>query len=342
MADERQPLLRNSTNDQTKDDSASIQLPEQWSLAYRWTICSLLCLMAFTVTFTCIGIVPVANLIVSDLNGGHSDRKASVILVTIWELGEAAGPLFIAPLSEMFGRYPVFNAANMLFICGIAITLWSESVQTLIFARFLTGCAVASNVLNPAIIGDIFPPESRGSAMSVVMLAPLIGGAVGPAVAGAIAESAGWRRIIWMALILAIVCEVAFLTIVRETYKVAILRNNHTKLLIDESGDENDAAAMKAAETKSKLWTSITRPMSVLYSSVVLQMLSLHGSIVFTFFYVMSTTLPDILQTKYNFPPSLLGTSFLSFSKSNSWTSSSEKDRLTTFRHRLQFWHCRL
>lgn len=50
-------------------------------------------------TFTCIGVVPVAGRIVLDLEGRES-KSSSVLLVTIWELGEAAGPLIISPLSE--------------------------------------------------------------------------------------------------------------------------------------------------------------------------------------------------------------------------------------------------
>jgi len=91
-------------------------------------------------------VVPVANIIVGDLNHGHGAKSSSVLLVTIWELGEAAGPLFIAPLSEIYGRYPVYNACNVLLIVGAAMSALSQSVGLLIFARFLTGCAVAANV----------------------------------------------------------------------------------------------------------------------------------------------------------------------------------------------------
>ena len=130
-------------------------------------------------TFACIGIVPVAGSVVEDLEG-QKDKSKTVLFVTIWELGEAAGPLFIAPLSEIFGRYPVYNAANMLFIGALVMSALSSSVDLLIFSRFLNGCAVASNVLNPAIVGDMYPSDKRGAPMSIVMLAPLIGGAVGP------------------------------------------------------------------------------------------------------------------------------------------------------------------
>lgn len=110
---------------------------------------------------------------------GHKDRSATVLFVTIWELGEATGPLFLAPLSELYGRFIVYNVANCFFIVGIVITALSQNISLLIFSRFLTGCAVATNVLNPVIIADMFPSESRGAAMSAVMLAPLIGGVLG-------------------------------------------------------------------------------------------------------------------------------------------------------------------
>ena len=110
---------------------------------------------------------------------GYKDRSAAVLFVTIWELGEATGPLFLAPLSEVYGRFVVYNVANCLFIVGVIITALSRNVGLLIFARYLTGCAVASNVLNPAIIGDMFRSEWRGAPMSAVMLAPLIGGVLG-------------------------------------------------------------------------------------------------------------------------------------------------------------------
>jgi len=90
--------------------------------------------------------VPIAGQIVADLNGGQESKTDSILLVTIWELGEAAGPLFIAPLSEIYGRYPVYNACNVLLIVGAAMSALSQSVGLLIFARFLTGCAVAANV----------------------------------------------------------------------------------------------------------------------------------------------------------------------------------------------------
>jgi MFS family permease len=257
-------------------------------------------------TFTCISVVPIAGHIIADLNGGQESKTDSILLVTIWELGEAAGPLLIAPLSERYGRYPVFNIANVFFICGSVMGVLSQSVGLMIFSRFFIGMTVASNVLSPAIIGDIFPSEQRGSAMSVVMFAPLLGGAIGPAISGAITETLGWRRTMWLAILLSVICEVVFLTCFRETYKVKILAKEGLPIT-----DDTEIAVSKA---DSSLIACITRPVKVFYSSFVLQILSLYGALAFTWFYVMATTFPDILRYQYNFTPAMIGTSFLSFS----------------------------
>ena len=107
---------------------------------------------------------------VNDLDGARGDgpaaSSAAVLLVTIWEVGEAAGPLIIAPLSELFGRRPLFLLANVAFVGATALGAAAPSSALLIASRALTGAAVAANVLNPAVVGDMFAPAQRGSAMS--------------------------------------------------------------------------------------------------------------------------------------------------------------------------------
>ena len=303
--------------------------PLEWPAAFKWAIVALLSIMAFTMyvlelrhplpvltfsrTFTCLSVVPVANRIVDDLSGGTPDRSASTLLVTIWELGEAAGPLFIAPLSEIYGRYPAMNAANTLFVAATVLAAISPSVQLFVAARALTGLAVATNVLGPAIVGDMFISEQRGTAMSIITLAPLIGGAVGPAVGGAVAETLGWRSVLWLAAGMAGVCEILFLMCFTETYKGTILKRRAAKMRV-ESGD----VELRSGRTYRELWAFISRPASVFFGSGVLFVLSLHASVVFTTYYVMCISLPDILEDIYGLSPSLAGSTFICFSKAPS------------------------
>jgi MFS family permease len=215
-------------------------------------------------------------------------------------------------MAIVYGRYPIFNLANVLFILWTLVAASSQTSWLFIFSRFLTGCAVASNVLNPAIIGDMLPPDQRGTAMATLMLAPLLGGAVGPAIAGAIAQSIGWRRILWVGAGIAGICELAFLLTLRETYKISILKRRLKKERRASYVSIVDPEKESATKT---IWRSIKRPATVFGDSFVLQILSLYGSLIFTFFYIMATTLPSILESEYGFSPASTGSAFLSFSK---------------------------
>lgn len=319
--DEEQPLLRTISHDvgnsiKNNDDILAFEPldpedPKNWTSTFKWSIVLLLALMAFTVTFTCIGVVPVASRIVEDLDGRHASSSSIALLVTIWELGEAAGPLLIAPLSEVFGRYPVMNFCNVGFILATLLAAMSPTSRVLIAARMLTGLCVASNVLNPAIIGDMFESEQRGSAMSLIMLAPLIGGAVGPALSGVIAQTLGWRQILLIAAGLAAVCEVLFLLRFKETYSLTILRHRASRLGNEDCDVSEGKGNHKEA---SKMWFAVTRPFAVLFGSGVLLLLSLYASVSFSFFYVLSISLPTILEDVYGFNSAQTGSAFMFFS----------------------------
>ncbi|KAK3986985.1 major facilitator superfamily domain-containing protein [Cladorrhinum sp. PSN332] len=355
-AGETQPLLRSLTNeghqytfpadapiaapiDDDKTETVIVEFdpagdaanPLDWPAPFKWTIVSLLVMTAFTVTMACMSVVPLANDIVRDLSPPDStpSKSASVLLVTIWELGEAAGPLLIAPLSEMYGRYPVMNVCNILFIAATVFAATSNSVSQFVLARMLTGLVVAVNVLNPAIVGDLFISEQRGSAVSLIYLAPLLGGALGPLIGSAIAQNHGWRTVIWMCAILAMTCEVLFLVCFRETYQVTILRKRANKMaehaansgktfktafdVAEEGGNTDGDAAPSSGSSWSRLRDAVHRPVQVLFGSGVLMTMSLFGSVVFAFFYVESTSLAGILQDVYGLSPVAVGSCYASF-----------------------------
>ena len=286
--------------------------PQAWSTTYKYLVTALLAFLAFTTTFTCIGVVPVADRIVRDLSPDHKpDKSASVLLVTIWELGEAAGPLLIGPLSEIHGRFVVLNTANVLFLGTTIMAALSQSTTLFIVARALTGLAVAANVLNPAIVSDIFISEQRGSAMSLIMLAPLTGGAVGPAIAGALTESLGWRSVVWLSALSMSICTLCVFFVLRETYKVVILRRRAAHLR--ETTGNAELRTPYDGERDSLL-TSVLRPFFVFVNTPSLILVSLFASVTFTYFYIMSTTLPEILGTFYHLSPAKTGSAFIAFS----------------------------
>lgn len=254
-------------------------------------------------------------MIITDLSG-HTDRSAATLLVTLWEFGESAGPLLIAPLSEVFGRAVVYHVCNTAFLFIVILTALCQSAPLFITLRAFTGLFVAANVLNPAVVGDIFRPDKRGGPMSVVFLAPLIAGAVAPAISGAVAQWIGWRQVMWMCAIVAGLCELAFLALFRETYSVPILRRRAEKRRERLGMSAEEAKAKKKAKY-AELKMSVRRPASVMGSSFVLAALSLFGSVYFAQFYVLSVSFPMILEELYGLSPAQAGSCLIGWSESH-------------------------
>ena len=102
------------------------------------------------------------------------------LVLSIFVLAYAIGPLFLGPLSEIYGRVVVLQCANLFYLawnigCGFAKT----KGQILAF-RFLSGLGGSAPLaIGGGVLSDSWHPEQRGKAISIYSLAPLLGPAIG-------------------------------------------------------------------------------------------------------------------------------------------------------------------
>lgn len=160
----------------------------------------------------------------------------------------------------------------------------------------------------------MFAPEQRGAAMSLVVIVPFLGSAIGPAVSGVVVEHLGWRAIFGIAAILAGTCELILLFVFRETFQVVILRRRAAKRRKETNDPAFRSVFEKEGAKKPALRQSMIRPFVIFFDSGILQALSLAGSVAFAYYYVDCTTLPGILANKHRLSPSQIGAAFLCFS----------------------------
>ncbi|KAL8742888.1 MAG: hypothetical protein Q9190_004695 [Brigantiaea leucoxantha] len=252
---------------------------------------------------------PAAPSILKELSS--SDRLDETLIVSVWELGEAFGPLLIAPLSEMVGRSVVYQSANIVFLIFSLVSGFSKNMSMLIVFRFFNGIAVASVVLNPSIVGDMFIVEQRGNAMSILSLAPLLGPCLGPIAGGYISQSIGWRWIFWLAAVLAAGIEIAFVLFFRETYKVHLLREKARNLRKHTGDASYQSEHDEDMSVKSFFTSSILRPVRMMILSPMILFLSLYVSVVFAYTYIMFTTMTEVFQSRYGFSTGSAGLTFL-------------------------------
>ena len=100
--------------------------------------------------------------------------------LSIYLLATAFGPLFIGPLSEIYGRQVILHSSSIWFLVWNVVCGFARTKGTLIASRFLAGFgASAIYALGGGVLGDVWRPEQRGRSLGVYLLIPLLGAAVG-------------------------------------------------------------------------------------------------------------------------------------------------------------------
>ena len=131
------------------------------------------------------------------------------------------GPLAWAPLSEMYGRRPLYIIAFWMYTSRCRPTYYfisilirplvfnipcalAKNIGTLLVCRFLCGIfSSASLVLAGGTISDIWDNNERGFAIALFAAAPYGGPVLGPLAGGFIGETIGWRWLLWVNMIFA-------------------------------------------------------------------------------------------------------------------------------------------
>lgn len=250
---------------------------------------------------------PATSYILDEFNS--TSKLQSTLLVSIWELGEVVGPLFIVPLSE-YGRLPTYHTANILFIVFTIAAAKSTSMGMLITLRFFLGVTVASTVINPCIVGDMFREDVRGKAMGAMGIVPFIAPCLGPTIGGFVAEARGWRWTFWVTAIIAAPLQGLFVAFYRETYRVWILQKKAREL--------RKATGNAALRSRDELEMppsvlireAVLRPVKMLRFSPVVLLVGICGAVGMSLVYVIVTSISDIYDYVYGFQKQYLGLTY--------------------------------
>jgi MFS family permease len=267
--------------------------------------------------FATMTITPTAPQILEEFHSHNTLDQT--LLVTIWELGEGIGPFFIAPLSERFGRLPVFHIGNFLALCCLVACALSVNIPMVIAFRFLTGCCLSILTLGPAIVGDLFQMEQTGLTMTLVMGTPMIADFISPVAGSYIAQDLGWRWSIWLAAIVLGFFSLFLLVVLRETYAVVILRRKAERLQKESVDNKKYRSKHQARVDASTILESIMKPMQILVQSPILMMTTSYMTIKYALLGLVLATLTETMESTYPtvFSRGSIGLTFLSLAIGN-------------------------
>lgn len=156
--------------------------------------------------------------------------------VTTYLLGLAVGSVVLAPISETYGRKPVYAIALFCFFILVLPCALAEQMATVIVVRFFVAVAGSASIANaPGSLGDIVSDDYRALVFSVWSIGPMNGPVLGPIIGGFVTQYTSWRWANWLVLIWgAVACLLMCIT--KETYAPVLLQQK-AKRLRKETGD---------------------------------------------------------------------------------------------------------
>ena len=89
-------------------------------------------------------------------------------------IGLGLGPMFLGPLSEFYGRRPIYIISLGFFLIWLIPCAVARNIQTMLIARFIDGFA-GSAFLSVAggTVGDMFTRNQLQAPMMVFTASPL-------------------------------------------------------------------------------------------------------------------------------------------------------------------------
>ncbi|EFE39468.1 MFS multidrug transporter, putative [Trichophyton verrucosum HKI 0517] len=284
--------------------------PENWSSIKKVVIVSCVGLITLLTPLGSSMFAPGVGEVMKEFNSTNPELASFV--VSVYLLGFSFGPLIIAPLSEMYGRAPLYTICNILFVVFNVACALANSLESLIVFRFFAGTAGSAPLtIGAGTISDMIRQEKRGGALAAWALGPLLGPVIGPVAGAFLTQALGWRWTFWVLSIASGVVALNTFIWLNESYHPAILARK-TKRLIKKTGNTNLRSALDSGQKpKDLFFQSIVRPTKMLFLSPIVFLLSLYAAVVYGYLYLLFTTISGVFIGKYHFSQGTVGLSFL-------------------------------
>ncbi|KAH8898246.1 MFS general substrate transporter, partial [Thozetella sp. PMI_491] len=298
------------------DPEMPLNLPQRT----KWLVVGLVSTITFVTPFASSILSPGIGYVDKEFN--NDNTIIATMMVSIYLLGYVIGPLFLAPLSEIYGRKPVLGVANVFFCLWQIGCALAPNLPSLIVFRFFSGIGGAGCLtLGAGVIADVFRADERGFAIGIYTLGPLVGPTVGPLIGGFVPPAIGWRWDFWIVLIVGVTITVAIEIFNRETNPRVLMDRKVQRLKVELGRDDlrscyDEPGAEKLSKTRILL-NGLIRPSKMLVLSPLVFSVSLYMAFTYGVLYLLFTTIPTVFQEQYGWSVGTTGLVYISLGAGN-------------------------
>ncbi|KAI0832553.1 multidrug resistance protein 4 [Trametes gibbosa] len=305
--DKKEEALENAEDDWTHDPIN----PRNWSFRKKWIMISIVSLYTFVTPLGSSMMAPALPDIAAHYHITSQTETAATLSVFLSTF--AIGPLFLAPISEIYGRSWVLHIGNLLYLAFNFGCAYSPTVGSLLGFRILAGFAGSAPIAcGGGTVSDLFSEKERASAMAIYSLGPLLGPVIGPVAGGFIAESIGFKYIFVVVAGLCAIAAALGIPFLRETYHPVIRLRRARKAADPEKVAQAHPHLIAEHGNKwHRLYVDMTRPFVLLTRSIICFLLSAYMALMYGIYYLMFAVFPDVFTGIYGFSIGIGGLAYI-------------------------------
>lgn len=316
--DEREPLLRNQVTDSGEggDSRDLLQFadgdgedPRRWPKSKKMVNIVVIAAMSILSPLASSMFTPGIEQIAKDL---QTTTETVIGCTTGFVVMLGVGPLFLAPLSETFGRRRLYMVCFTVFALLQIPSALAPNIATLIAVRTLAGFFGSVGIANGGgTISDMFEPKERAGIFGWYLLGPLLGPTLGPLFGGIIVQRVGWRWIFWVLTIVCCLNTLAGFLFLKESYGPVLLSWRKQKKEREEgASNKYTFEGEDLRPLTQKVTYSLVRPLRILVQPIVLTM-STYQALLFGTTYSIYTNMQPIYNGEYGFNTEQVGLLYL-------------------------------
>ncbi|CAN9274524.1 unnamed protein product [Alternaria alternata] len=283
--------------------------PEEWPMLRK-------ALVVFFMSFSTLVVVMYSTSYTSGIPGmmetfGIRSKTLVILGITTYLCGLAIGSLLLAPLSEMYGRRPVYLIAVALFTVLIIPCALSNNLAQILVMRFFGAIAGAAMISNaPGTVSDISKEDYRALAFSIWSLGPMNGPVIGPLIGGFVFQALGWRWTNWVVMI-GSGTSWFMVFMIPETYKPAILRAKSA----NKRKETSDSRYHSRYDEKKAFWPllreNLYRPLSMAVNEPICIFWDVYIALVYGVLYLCFVSYPIVFGELRGWSPGLVGLGYM-------------------------------
>ena len=269
-----------------RDDGTEVELvtfplgdksnPRNWALWRKWSIVAIIIPIDLTVSWAASGFSPASMNFQKDFS---VSSEVATLGLSLYVLGLALGPMTLAPLSEYYGRSPIYIISYGIFLLFLLGTALVQNLGGFLALRIISGLFSSVTIANfGGTIADLFEPHETGIPMSCFLWAATFGSPSGFFLFAFVAQNRPWRDIFWALLGICGGLWLLMTAILKETRHSIILLRRAAKERKERGTDAIEVpSSMRQRGVRQLFKDALLRPFKFLFTESIVVFSALYN-----------------------------------------------------------------